>query len=208
MARWAPLKKDQLEALAAEILHNYGTGRTIVAVEGDSLEAAGLFADDLAEALQIAGERVRVFRASLSNFHRPRVDRESAPLPPAQAYYENAFDYSVLRRVLVEPFRAGGSTGFVLAAFDAQRDTAMQSKWTTAGANAVLVVDGEFVNRPEISGLWNYSVWLDGEPSEPSTPQGAAQALYRATVTPRSKASAILDNRDPEIPRRVFADSC
>ena len=34
MTRWTPQKKDVLEALAADILHNYGRGRVIVAIDG------------------------------------------------------------------------------------------------------------------------------------------------------------------------------
>ena len=51
MARWHPEKKDVLDALAAEILHNYGKGRAIVAIDG--MDGAGKthFADDLAIAL-------------------------------------------------------------------------------------------------------------------------------------------------------------
>jgi uridine kinase len=55
MAQWAPQRTDTMDALAAEILHNYGRGRVAVAIDG--VDDAGLtsFADRLSEALTAAG---------------------------------------------------------------------------------------------------------------------------------------------------------
>jgi uridine kinase len=55
MAQWAPQRTDTMAALAAEILHNYGRGRVVVAVDG--VDDAGLasFADRLSEAVTASG---------------------------------------------------------------------------------------------------------------------------------------------------------
>ena len=195
MPRWTPLKRDVLDSLADEFLHNYGKGRTIIAVEGDAA-----FADDFAERLGRGGHAV--FRASIGDFQRPRADREVRGADTPEGYYRDAFDYSQFRRVLVEPFRMGGSTGFVTAAFDVERDQPIEMDWKTGPQDATLVVDGAFLLRPELRGIWNWSVWLD-------VPRAAdaAQKLYLAD-NPSSRASANVDNGDPERPRRVFADSC
>jgi hypothetical protein len=185
MTRWAPAKRDVMEALAAEIAHNYGRGRVIVAVdavEGDRVHSAS-FADDLAVAIEQAGHVA--FRASTDDFRRPEAER----LPGGEP-----LDLSLFMRVLVEPFRMAGSTGFVLDAYDAERDVATEPKWITAGPDAILIVDGSDLSRRELSGLWNYSVRLEGE--------------EEADRTARAAAVAIIDLRDPDHPRRVFADSC
>jgi uridine kinase len=65
MAQWAPQRTDTMAALAAEILHNYGRGRVVVAVDG--VDDAGLtsFADRLSEAITASGHTsARVTRAS------------------------------------------------------------------------------------------------------------------------------------------------
>jgi uridine kinase len=207
MARWAPAKKDQLDALAAEILHNYGSGRAVVAVDGASTAGTKAFADALADAMREAGHKV--FVASVRDFRKPRSRRDSSLDDTAAAFYADAFDYSVLQRVLLDPFRASGSTGFVLAAYDEKRDAQLQPKWATAGRDAILIVEGVFLNRPELAGLWNYSVWLEVPLGDESADvETGADALYLAAVSPRSKAVAIVDNGDAELPRRVFADSC
>jgi uridine kinase len=55
---WAPAKKDVLDELAAEILHNYGAGRAVVAVDGVDAGRTTAFADDLADAMRDAGRTV------------------------------------------------------------------------------------------------------------------------------------------------------
>ena len=62
---WAPAKKDVLDELAAEILHNYGAGRAVVAVDAADAATSSEFADDLAGALQDAGRNVE--RASVAS---------------------------------------------------------------------------------------------------------------------------------------------
>jgi uridine kinase len=216
MARWQPAKKDVLDALAAEILHNYGKGRVIVGVDGASGSGASGVADDLAVTLREGGRKA--FRASMANFHRSRSSRDESLPDSPETYYDRAFDYSVFQRVLVDPFRSAGSTSFVLAAFDEKRDTAIQPKWMSSGADATLIVDGVFLNRPELAGLWNYTIYVEASPEEAeSTSVGGptgdgdatqADALYVRQVSPRTKAVAIIDNSDPEHPLRRFADSC
>jgi hypothetical protein len=65
------------------------------------------------------------------------------------------------------------------------------------------VVAGEELQRPPLAGQWKFAVWLEG-----SGEDSDAAREYLRQVSPRGKASAIIDNRDPEHPRRQFADSC
>src|SRR5882757_437415 len=134
MARWAAQRRDVLEATAAEILHNYGRGRVMIAVDGPTGAGKTTFADDLADALRKpdgAGAKHDVFRASIDDFLRPRALRYAQGRDSAKGHYEDAYDYSLFRRVLVDPFRMNGSTGFQLAGFDEHRDQAVESRWVT-----------------------------------------------------------------------------
>lgn len=219
MARWTPQKSDVMAALAADILHNYGKGRAIVAVDGVDGAGKTHFANALAEELS-RGSRA-VFRASIDDFHRSRAERYARGADSPEGFYRDSFDYSTFKRVLVEPFRIGRIGSFVLAAFDLQRDAPIEPKWTTAPDDAILIVDGIFLNRPELRGLWNYSIWLnvdpdiaaarmrerDGEPVNPERYSGG-QAIYLEQANPSAAATAIIDNDDYDHPRRNFADSC
>ena len=216
---WQPQKNDVLDELAAEILHNYGKSRAIVAIDGVDGAGKTHFASDLAEAFKRANHPV--LRASIDDFNRPRAERQARGADSPEAFYRDKYDYDTLRRVLIDPFRAGGSGSFVLAAFDAVKDAPIQAKWITGKPDTTLIIEGIFLNRPELRGLWNYSVWLDVDVEvaadrliardgvEGFTPQHVgAQALYEKESKPRTTANAIIDNTDFERPRRVFADSC
>lgn len=210
-----------LVAVADELLHNYPRGRVIVAVDGPTAAGKTIFADDLADALRTKGHDV--FRASIDDFLRPQAERYARGIDSAKGRYDDAYDYSVLRRVLVEPFRLSGSTGFVVAAFDKTRDTQIEPKWLTGPPDAILIIDGSYLLRPELRGLWNTSIWLDADASVRAgrlaerdgilngTPRADRYAgafeLYEKTK-PRAAAVITVDNTDADHPRRVFSDSC
>jgi uridine kinase len=221
MTRWSPSRRVVLESLAGELLHNYGRGRTIVAVDGPTASGKSTFADDLAEAVRKKGHDV--FRASIDDFLKARALRYAQGRDSAKGRYEDAYNYSVFRRVLIEPFGMNGSTGFVTAAWDEHRDRQIEPKWLSGPVDAMLIVDGSYLNRPELRGLWNASIWLDTdakvrtqrmldrdgvEPgSERAERYAGAFKLYEKTK-PREAASIIIDNTDPDAPLRVFTDSC
>jgi uridine kinase len=207
MARLAPVRQDLLDALADEILHNYGHGRTIVAIDSADAAAADTFGADLVELLKKRGHSA--FAARMNDFVSPRDRREAWGPDSAEVRYRNTYDLSVLRRVLIDPFRMGGSTGFVAAAYDRAREQQIQAKWLTAPEDAILVVSGEFLQRPELRGLWNFTAWLESTQAEAADPLAtAARKLYAKDVKARDSANAIVDNKDPDNPVRVFADGC
>ncbi|GAA4376243.1 hypothetical protein [Agromyces bauzanensis] len=189
-----------LRGLADEILQHYGRGRMIVAIDGPLRSGKTRFADDLAAVLRERGHRV--FRASMEGFHRSREAQGDFGEDTPARYYRYGFDESALRRVLVEPFRMGGSTAFVTSVFDPSRDAWVEPKWLTGPADAILAIDGRFLLRPRLSDLWDFRIALDGEPVDP------ADVLAYAESDPRLVASAVVDDREPEHPRRRFFDSC
>jgi uridine kinase len=212
-------KTEVIVGLADEILHNYGKGRVIIAVDG--LDGAGKtrFADALAEQLGI-GHRA-VFRASIDDFHWPRTRRYARGRDSAEGFYLDSYDYETFKRVLVGPFRTGWIGSFVLRAFDLKRDVPFEPVWSSGPKDAILIVDGIFLNRPELRGLWNYSIWLEVDPTVTAERmlerdgEGASaerytggQALYLKESRPKELATAIVDNNDYHHPKRIFADSC
>lgn len=192
------------DALVTEIRHNYRLGRVIVAVDG--VEHSVGYADDLAAAFSRAG--VHVVRASLDDFQRPREARSRLGEHSADGYYLDRYDLETLKRVLIEPFRMAGSAGFQTASFDAARDVQAESRWQTAPADAVLVLDGPFLQRPRLKGLFNFTAYLEGRHAGLPEEVLGADLLYQAEAGPRFGASAIIEVADPERPRRSFADSC
>ena len=217
--RFQPDRKAVVAALSDEILHNYGKGRIIIAVDGVDGAGKKEFADALAAQLGI-GHRA-VFRASMDDFHYPRAVRWSRGRDSAEGFYRNSFDYPTFKRMLTEPFRTGWIGSFNLRAFDLRRDLPFEPVWSSGPRDAFLIVDGPFLNRPELRGIWNFSIWVDVAPEVASERMLArdeasanpdryrdAQKLYLDESKPRELASAIIDNSDFDHPRRVFADAC
>ena len=220
----APARREVLEALVREFAHHYGKGRTMLGIDGPDAAGKTTFGDELAVAFDRAG--FTAVRATMDDFHRPREERYRAGRHSAEGYYRDAYDFSLFRRVLADPFKAGGSTGFQVRGFDLARDVPFEADWTTAPVDAVLIVDGHFLQGPELRGLWNFVIWLDadrevrfartvardGADPDPEAPANLryldAHRLYVRDVHPNTSASAIIDNTRPETPVRVYADYC
>ncbi|CAN7228002.1 uridine kinase [Microbacterium sp. LjRoot45] len=213
-------------SLRDEVRRDYPRGRVMVAVDGEDGAGKTRFADNLATVF--AEDGGAVFRASIDGFHRPRQERYARGRTSPEGFYADSYDYATFRRVLIDPFRSGAvaDTGFQLAAFDVTRDEAVASEWVTAPRDAVLIVDGIFLHRPELRGIWHWSVWLDapldvryermaardGCDPDPASERNrryrVGQELYLREANPRAAASAIVDNTDPAAPRRTFQDFC
>lgn len=211
-----------------EVRRQYRGGRVVLAVDGIDGAGKTTFADGLAQVFTEDG--VAAYRASIDGFHRPRIERYARGRQSPEGFYRDSYDYATFRRVLLDPFREGaqtaGSTGFQLAAFDVARDAAVESEWVSAPVDAYLIVDGIFLHRPELRGVWNWSLWLDvpldvayrrmavRDGTDPdflapsNTRYREGQELYLREADPRAAATAIVDNTDPSHPRRVYQDFC
>ena len=214
--------------LRDEVRQHYPAGRIVLGVDGIDGAGKTTFADGFAEVFAEAD--VAVFRASLDDFLRPRAERYAHGRDSAVGFYRDTYDIPTFRRVLLDPFRDGartsGATGFQLAAFDHRRDAPVEARWTTGPADAVLIVDGMFLQSPETQGIWNWTVWLeapfavayarvserDGTDPDPDAPANAryrgGQEIYLREARPSAAASAIVDNTDPARPLRAYRDFC
>lgn len=223
-ASWTPEQKELYTRLTELMVRRNPRGRRLVAVEGRDGAGKTHFADALQVAFARAG--VEAFRASVDDFHRPQAFRYRQGRDSSKGYYEDAFDTELLDRVLLQPFRMGGSTGFMTRAFDLHRDAPVEMEWESAGPDAVLIVDGVFLQRPALAGKWHAVVYLetedrvrgerlrarDGAHPDVHHPSHAryreAHDFYEQHSAPNRKATFIVDNTDWRKPFQSFADSC
>lgn len=211
-------------ALLARVTeHALGSGRASVRIGIDGLSAAGKtsFGHELAEAVSHTGQTV--LRASLDDFKKPWRDRHLYDRESGEGYYRNAFDYSAVRRLLLEPFSAEGPSSSALCSIDPLTQVDHSDVITLSPSEAVLIVDGVFAFRPEINGFWDLRIWLDVDP-ELSVERGAerdqvwagsdaeavhrarylvAEQLYIEEVDPVSLADLVIDNSVFTRPRLV-----
>jgi uridine kinase len=199
-----------------------------VRVAVDGVDAAGktTLANELAERLAVDGRPV--IRASVDGFHRPRAERYRWGRDTPRGYYEDAFDYPALHAALLLPLGPGGSRRYRRAVFDFLTDAPLAAPEEDAPANAVLLLDGVFLLRPELDDLWDYRIFV-AVPFEVALERALrrdqalfgsreavrerylqryipGQRLYLADARPQERTQAVLWNADLANPRVTFAN--
>jgi uridine kinase len=191
-----------------------------VAVDGPPAAGKTTLADDLAAVLRTRGREV--IRASIESFMLPRAQRYRHGEYSPEACYRDSFDYGALRRVLLDPLGPDGDRRYQPAVYNWHTDTALSQPATTAPAGAVLLVDGVFLLRPELTGQWDLRVFVFAAFEETLNRGRArdlarlgsiaeverryrdryipAQELYFAEARPADRADIIVVNDDPQQP--------
>ena len=191
-----------------------------VAVDGPPAAGKTTLADELALLLRSRGREV--IRASTEGFQLPRAQRYRHGEFSPEANYHETFDYDTLRRVLLDPLGPDGDRCYQQAVYDLDTDAALSPPVTTAAADAVLLLDGVFLLRPELAGRWDLSIFVSaafeqildrarirdlarlGSAAEVErrfrTRYIPAQELYFATVRPADLADIIVHNDEPQRP--------
>lgn len=223
-ATWTPTQKALYTEIVRVFLARNPRGRRILAIDGRDGAGKTMLGDALRVAFARAG--VAAYRASLDDFHRPREFRHRQGRTSPKGYYEDAFDIELLDRILLQPFRMGGSTGFVTRAFDLVEDRAVDMEWTTAGPDAVLILDGVFLARPALRGKLHFLLRVEASDAErgarlhrrdgthplvadPSHDRyRIAHERYEQASDPVRAADMLIDATDWREPRQLFADSC
>ncbi len=206
-----------LGVLAANVVALCPGGRAVVAIDGVDGAGKTVLGREL---LDLVGRHREAHRVSVDGFHRPPAERYAHGRTP-ETFYRDQYDHDAIRRRLVGSFRAG--TPWTRAIHDLEREeTVGAAPEPAAGPDAVLLVDGIFLHRPELADLWDASIFVD-VPFEVSVPRGNArfgevggleadpasaanarpvggQRLYLDEVGPASRATWVLDNTDLAAP--------
>lgn len=206
-----------LAELAAAVVALARGTRAVVALDGVDGAGKTVLGHELAT---LVAPRREVHRVSVDGFHRPAAHRYARGRTP-ETFYRDQYDHDAIRQRLVEPFRAGRA--WTRAVHDVEREVAVDvPPEPGAGPDAVLLVDGIFLHRPELVDLWDTGVWVE-VPFAVSVPRGNArfgdvgaqeadpasavnaryvggQRLYLAEVDPAARAAWVLDNTDLAAP--------
>ncbi|MHB1510259.1 MAG: nucleoside/nucleotide kinase family protein [Acidimicrobiales bacterium] len=151
--------RDELLSRLAEAVGSVAAAHaTRVAVDGPPAAGKTTLADELAFILRAQGREV--LRASIEGFLLPRSLRYRRGVYSGQACYHDSFDYDALHRVLLDPLGPGGDRRFQQAVYDRPTDTALSQPITTARPDAVLVFDGVFLLRPELTDRWDLRIFV------------------------------------------------
>jgi len=130
-----------------------------IAVDGRTASGKTTLADELATALR--GHGREVIRSSIDGFHRPRAERYARGRYSAEGYYDDARDLAAVMALLLAPLGPGGDRRYRTASFDLAADQPIAQPPRMAGPDAILIVDGTFLQRPELSAGWDLIVFVN-----------------------------------------------
>ena len=196
---------------------------TRVGLDGPSAAGKTTLADALADLVQSTTTRP-VVRASIDDFHRPgHKFRSIRGEWTTQSYYDKGYDYLAFRDLVLRPLGAGGNRRVRTAVFDSFHDAPIPEHWQVASENAILIVDGVYLQRQELRSDWDSLIWLEVDAEAMISRArrrdvawvGSADeverryrrrvlqthALYKSLVDPEAHADAVIDTTDLNAPR-------
>ena len=192
-----------------------------VAIDGRTASGKTTLGDELAASL--VGQGRPVIRTSIDGFHRPRAERYARGRHSAEGYYHDGRDLPAVVALLLAPLGPRGDRRYRTASFDLDADRPIAQDPRMAAGNAVLIVDGTFLQRPELRDHWDVTLFVRtaavvaeargwGRDMDRLGGEAAARdlyakryrpayALYERLCQPETCGDAIIDNDDLVHPR-------
>jgi uridine kinase len=216
--------REKLLARVADHLVARHLGHPLrVAVDGITAAGKTTFAGELTAAVAQRG-RPSV-HLSTDDYHQPRAHRHRQGRDSAIGYYDDAYDFGAVHRFVLAPLGPGGDGRFRPRHHDLASDEQRDDPFVIADADAIVIIDGSFLQRPELATDWDDVIFVDTS-AQLARDRGAARdaelfggqaaaeyaydhryhaaaALYVAELSPVDSASIVVDNNDIRRPRLV-----
>ena len=181
--------------------------RALVAVDGIGASGKTTFTAQLAA--QVPDRPVVVLHSD--DFFHPSTVRHARGRLSPEGFWLDAYDYTSLVTLALEPLRPDGDGWYRPASFDGAHDRTSPAPALRAPDDALVLVEGTFLHRDELRAFWDWSVYLhvpfdvaarrmaarDGVDADrvrgPLARYEGAQRLYFAAATPWCRASLVVD---------------
>ncbi|MGM7429304.1 hypothetical protein [Bacillus pacificus] len=152
-------RKQQIKEIVDHILKLNLTHPTRVGVSGITASGKTTFANELAEEIKKRG--LPVTRASIDDFHNPKVIRYAQGKESAKGYYEDAHDYTAFKERLLKPLGLNGNLQYETISHNLITDIPVYNTPIFAQPNMVLIVDGTFLLKKDVAHLFDYKIFVD-----------------------------------------------
>lgn len=129
-----------------------------VAVDGITAAGKTTAAIELAAAVRERGRPA--IHQSLDGFHHPRAHRHRQGRESAVGYYRDAYDFAAIARSVLIPLGPDGDGRYRSQILDLASDQAVEDPPQLAPPEAVVIVDGSFLQSPELQPHWDEVVFL------------------------------------------------
>lgn len=212
-------RQNMIRTLAARILATPSVSLVRVAIDGDAGAGKTTLANELRMSLVSSGRPV--ICTSVDRFHHPREVRYRRGRASPDGFFLDSYDYESLSTLLLDPLSPGGSGRFKRAVFDCAANRPLAVPHETAEPNAILILEGLFLHRPELRHYWDFSLYLDVTPRTgllrcamrgdgSADPEAASNRryvdgwrLYLDLCDPKKHASVVINNERVEEPEFV-----
>lgn len=196
-----------------------------VAIDGRTACGKSTFARALSADLTRIGRSV--IHTTIDGFHNPKSVRYARGRLSAEGYYRDARNLAAIRHVLLDPLGPEGNREIRTEVFDLAADRPVSRPVIQVQEDAILIVDGTFLARPELADCWDMRLYLrvsrevarqrgiardcqaGGDPAivEANYDQRYLPAfdLYLAEAAPEASADVIIDLENFATPRIMGA---
>jgi uridine kinase len=194
---------------------------TRVAIDGVTASGKSTLAREVTAAVAALGRPV--IHLTMDGYHHPREHRYRQGRSSARGYYDDAYEFTAFADHVLIPLGAGGNRRYRERIIDLASDEPRDEPLVEAPVDAVVVVDGSFLQRPELAMHWDHRVFVNtdldvarsrGITRDAELLGGRSQAehiydkryhaaarLYLESVHPAEHATLIVDNDDLAHPR-------
>ncbi|MFF1384752.1 uridine kinase [Arthrobacter sp. NPDC058288] len=209
-----------MRSLATDILSAVGSGRRFVAIDGVDGSGKTSFAAKLASEIQ--NRPVIIIHAD--DFLNPSPVRHAKGRASPEGFWVDTYNYEALQDQVLAPLGPKGDGWYSPASYDAATDRMARVEVVRAPSDALVVVEGMFLHRDELTSYWDASVFLDvpftetaarmaerdGSNPDPGHPTMrryvGGQRLYFDAARPWERATFVVDNSDFTKPKVVRPD--
>ena len=209
--------EEFMRSLATSILRGLGPGRRFVAVDGIDGSGKTTFATNLAAGIQ--SRPVIVIHAD--DYLNPSPIRHSRGRNSAEGFWQDTYNYAALQDLVFAPLAPNGDGWYSPASYDQKLDETVKAEFLHAPSDALVLVEGMFLHRDELTPCWDASLFLDvpfaetaarmavrnGSNPDPEHPTMrryvGGQRLYFAAARPWERATIVVDNTDFTSPKVI-----
>lgn len=143
---------DKIKALNAK------EKRVIVGIDGLGGAGKSTVSEDIKDTLEQDG--IPVLLLHIDDFIHPRAVRYNGNYEEWECYYNLQWRYDYLIENVLSPIKENEDFSTSIELYDKDNDT-YTSQEITVSDGSVVIIEGIFLQRPELDGVFNYMIYID-----------------------------------------------
>ncbi len=213
----SPSPQQVIDRVAAYLMAEHPGDRPLrVGVDGITAAGKTTWATEVTAELSTHGRSA--LHLTLDGFHHPRARRYRQGRTSPAGYYADAYDVEALMEQVLTPLGPGGARRIRTRVHDLASDRPVSDPPVLIPTDAVVLIDGTFLQRPELDGGWDQVVYVETDRAVAlsrarqrdaamfGSPEAVEEmynmryhpacALYAAEVDPVRRADVVIGNDD------------